>query len=205
MITTIGEIVRGDAAVFPPYLYEAYRSTIRRAPTHAAGRGAADALGADRARAGDQRRHARGRRPHAQRRHRRRGDRPAHHRDRARARRARARRCRTRWSKSGRPTPPGATSTSATSGRGRSTRTSWASAAASPNATGEYRFLTIRPGAYPWKNHPNAWRPAHIHFSLFGAIVDVAPGDADVLPRRPAAGARPDLQRRADRGGAARG
>ena len=35
MITTIGEIVRGDAAVFPPYLYEAYRSTIRRAPHHA--------------------------------------------------------------------------------------------------------------------------------------------------------------------------
>ncbi|MBI1395891.1 MAG: protocatechuate 3,4-dioxygenase subunit beta [Betaproteobacteria bacterium] len=33
---------------------------------------------------------------------------------------------------------------------------------------GEYRFLTIRPGAYPWRNHPNAWRPAHIHFSLFG-------------------------------------
>jgi protocatechuate 3,4-dioxygenase beta subunit len=31
---------------------------------------------------------------------------------------------------------------------------------------GEYRFLTIRPGAYPWRNHPNAWRPAHIHFSL---------------------------------------
>jgi protocatechuate 3,4-dioxygenase beta subunit len=34
---------------------------------------------------------------------------------------------------------------------------------------GVYRFLTVRPGAYPWKNHPNAWRPAHIHFSLFGA------------------------------------
>jgi protocatechuate 3,4-dioxygenase beta subunit len=33
---------------------------------------------------------------------------------------------------------------------------------------GEYRFTTIRPGAYPWKNHENAWRPAHIHFSLFG-------------------------------------
>lgn len=33
---------------------------------------------------------------------------------------------------------------------------------------GYFRFLTIRPGAYPWKNHPNAWRPAHIHFSLFG-------------------------------------
>ena len=33
---------------------------------------------------------------------------------------------------------------------------------------GEYRFITIRPGAYPWRNHENAWRPAHIHFSLFG-------------------------------------
>lgn len=32
--------------------------------------------------------------------------------------------------------------------------------------TGAYRLLTIRPGAYPWKNHPNAWRPAHIHFSV---------------------------------------
>jgi protocatechuate 3,4-dioxygenase beta subunit len=33
---------------------------------------------------------------------------------------------------------------------------------------GRYRFVTIKPGAYPWRNHPNAWRPAHIHFSLFG-------------------------------------
>jgi protocatechuate 3,4-dioxygenase beta subunit len=33
---------------------------------------------------------------------------------------------------------------------------------------GRYRFVTIRPGSYPWENHPNAWRPAHIHFSLFG-------------------------------------
>ena len=33
---------------------------------------------------------------------------------------------------------------------------------------GWYRFVTIKPGAYPWRNHPNAWRPAHIHFSLFG-------------------------------------
>ncbi|HUA82874.1 MAG TPA: protocatechuate 3,4-dioxygenase subunit beta [Bryobacteraceae bacterium] len=33
---------------------------------------------------------------------------------------------------------------------------------------GNYRFLTIKPGAYPWRNHRNAWRPAHIHFSLFG-------------------------------------
>ena len=35
-------------------------------------------------------------------------------------------------------------------------------------ADGGYRFITIKPGAYPWKNHHNAWRPAHIHFSLFG-------------------------------------
>jgi protocatechuate 3,4-dioxygenase, beta subunit len=35
-------------------------------------------------------------------------------------------------------------------------------------ADGSYRFVTIRPGAYPWGNHPNAWRPAHIHFSVFG-------------------------------------
>ncbi|GAA5515052.1 protocatechuate 3,4-dioxygenase beta chain [Deinococcus carri] len=33
---------------------------------------------------------------------------------------------------------------------------------------GEYELITIRPGAYPWGNHPNAWRPAHIHFSVFG-------------------------------------
>jgi len=33
---------------------------------------------------------------------------------------------------------------------------------------GRYEFVTIKPGAYPWRNHDNAWRPAHIHFSLFG-------------------------------------
>jgi len=36
------------------------------------------------------------------------------------------------------------------------------------DAEGRYRFVTIRPGEYPWANHHNAWRPAHIHFSLFG-------------------------------------
>ncbi|HZR95068.1 MAG TPA: protocatechuate 3,4-dioxygenase subunit beta [Gaiellaceae bacterium] len=35
---------------------------------------------------------------------------------------------------------------------------------------GRYRFTTIKPGAYPWRNHHNAWRPAHIHFSLFGRM-----------------------------------
>ncbi len=34
---------------------------------------------------------------------------------------------------------------------------------------GRYEFTTIKPGAYPWRNHDNAWRPAHIHFSLFGS------------------------------------
>jgi protocatechuate 3,4-dioxygenase beta subunit len=34
---------------------------------------------------------------------------------------------------------------------------------------GRYEFTTIKPGAYPWKNHHNAWRPAHIHFSVFGS------------------------------------
>jgi protocatechuate 3,4-dioxygenase beta subunit len=33
---------------------------------------------------------------------------------------------------------------------------------------GRYRFVTIKPGSYPWQNHDNAWRPAHIHFSVFG-------------------------------------
>jgi protocatechuate 3,4-dioxygenase beta subunit len=36
------------------------------------------------------------------------------------------------------------------------------------DAEGRYRFTTIKPGAYPWRNHHNAWRPAHIHFSVFG-------------------------------------
>jgi protocatechuate 3,4-dioxygenase, beta subunit len=37
------------------------------------------------------------------------------------------------------------------------------------DAQGRYRFITIKPGEYPWRNHYNAWRPAHIHFSLFGS------------------------------------
>ena len=37
------------------------------------------------------------------------------------------------------------------------------------DAEGRYRFTSIKPGAYPWRNHHNAWRPNHIHYSLFGA------------------------------------
>jgi len=36
------------------------------------------------------------------------------------------------------------------------------------DSEGRYRFVSIKPGAYPWQNHENAWRPAHVHFSLFG-------------------------------------
>jgi protocatechuate 3,4-dioxygenase beta subunit len=36
------------------------------------------------------------------------------------------------------------------------------------DGAGRYRFMTIKPGAYPWPNHHNAWRPNHIHYSLFG-------------------------------------
>jgi protocatechuate 3,4-dioxygenase beta subunit len=39
------------------------------------------------------------------------------------------------------------------------------------DAEGNYKFYTIKPGAYPWGNHHNAWRPQHIHFSLFGANI----------------------------------
>ena len=37
------------------------------------------------------------------------------------------------------------------------------------DGAGRYKFISVKPGAYPWGNHHNAWRPAHIHFSLFGA------------------------------------
>jgi protocatechuate 3,4-dioxygenase beta subunit len=36
------------------------------------------------------------------------------------------------------------------------------------DADGTYRFVTVKPGAYPWRNHHNGWRPQHLHFSLFG-------------------------------------
>jgi protocatechuate 3,4-dioxygenase, beta subunit len=36
------------------------------------------------------------------------------------------------------------------------------------DSQGRYRFVSIKPGAYPWRNHANAWRPAHIHLSIFG-------------------------------------
>jgi protocatechuate 3,4-dioxygenase beta subunit len=56
---------------------------------------------------------------------------------------------------------------------------------------GNYRFLTVKPGAYPWGNHHNAWRPNHIHFSLIGPALQTRlvtqmyfPGDP-LLPLDP--------------------
>ncbi len=55
-----------------------------------------------------------------------------------------------------------------TIGRRRSIRTSPVRGGGVTDDEGRYRFTTIKPGPYPWGNHHNAWRPAHIHFSLFG-------------------------------------
>jgi protocatechuate 3,4-dioxygenase beta subunit len=68
---------------------------------------------------------------------------------------------------------------------------------------GGYHFTSIKPGAYPWRNHPNAWRPAHIHFSLFGhgfasrLITQMYfPGDP-LLPLDPIFNSVPDARARA--------
>lgn len=67
---------------------------------------------------------------------------------------------------------------------------------------GRYAFTTIKPGAYPWKNHANAWRPAHIHFSLFGTSILTRlvtqmyfPGDP-LLPLDPIFNGVPDSEAR---------
>ena len=61
---------------------------------------------------------------------------------------------------------------------------------------GRYRFMTIKPGAYPWGNHPNAWRPQHIHFSLFGGSFGPRLVTQMYFPGDPLFAVRPDLQRR---------
>ncbi len=61
---------------------------------------------------------------------------------------------------------------------------------------GAYRFMTVKPGAYPWRNHHNAWRPNHIHFSLVRSKFRHSPDYSDVFSRRSASGYRPDLQQR---------
>jgi protocatechuate 3,4-dioxygenase, beta subunit len=167
LITTIGAIVRGDQAIFPPYLYEAYRSTIRRAPslplvdlplTLSELTGPGPTISALTPEDADLTRNA-GTGGEAI------GQRiivtgrvlDAH----------------------GEPIPHTLVEVWQANAAGRYVHQNdqWPGPL-DPNflgigrcrtdADGVYRFLTIRPGAYPWKNHPNAWRPAHIHFSLFG-------------------------------------
>jgi protocatechuate 3,4-dioxygenase beta subunit len=66
---------------------------------------------------------------------------------------------------------------------------------------GRYRYVTIRPGAYPWGNHPNAWRPAHIHLSLLGPtfvtrlVTQMYFPDDPLIPLDPIAGAVPAAAR----------
>jgi protocatechuate 3,4-dioxygenase, beta subunit len=67
---------------------------------------------------------------------------------------------------------------------------------------GAYRFVTVKPGAYPWRNHANAWRPAHVHFSLFGPSLASRlvtqmyfPGDP-LIPLDPILNAIPDRRGR---------
>jgi protocatechuate 3,4-dioxygenase beta subunit len=71
------------------------------------------------------------------------------------------------------------------------------------DADGRYRFVTIRPGAYPWGNSDNAWRPAHIHFSVFGQaftqrlVTQMYFPDDPLFDQDPIAGAVPDPAARA--------
>ncbi len=70
-------------------------------------------------------------------------------------------------------------------------------------ADGRYTFVTVKPGAYPWRNHDNAWRPAHIHFSLFGRaftqrlVTQMYFPDDPLLALDPVANAVPDPAARA--------
>jgi protocatechuate 3,4-dioxygenase beta subunit len=166
-ITTISAIIRGDAAIFPPFLYEAYQSTIRRAPglplidvplTLSELTGPGPALSAATPEDADLTRNAGtggeaiGQRIVVQGRV---------------------------LNRHGEPLPNTLVEVWQANAAGRylHRRDEWPGpldpnflgmGRCRTNADGVYRLLTVRPGAYPWRNHPNAWRPAHIHFSLFG-------------------------------------
>ena len=167
MTTTIGAIVRGDSEVFPPYLYEAYQSTRGRAPalplievplTISELTGPGPAIGAVTSEDADLTRNA------------------------GTGGEAIGQRIIVTGrvlDDNGQPIPNTLVEVWQANAAGRyiHKRDQWPGPL-DPNflgigrcltdEAGVYRFLTIRPGAYPWKNHPNAWRPAHIHFSLFG-------------------------------------
>jgi len=165
--TTIGEIVRGDREVFPPYLYEAYQSTRRRAPmlplielplTLSELTGPGPAVSAVTPEDSNLTRNA------------------------GTGGEAIGQRIIVTGrvlDQDGRPVPNTLIEVWQANAAGRylHKRDQWPGPL-DPNflgigrcltdVAGVYRFLTIRPGAYPWLNHPNAWRPAHIHFSVFG-------------------------------------
>jgi protocatechuate 3,4-dioxygenase beta subunit len=165
--TSIGAIVRGDAAVFPPFLYEAYRSTLRRAPglplvevplTLSELTGPGPALSAVTPEDADLTRNAGT------------GGEAIGQRIIVTGRVLDA---------GGDPVPHTLVEVWQANAAGRylHRRDQWPGpldphflgiGRCLTDAEGVYRFLTVRPGAYPWKNHPNAWRPAHIHFSLLG-------------------------------------
>lgn len=167
MQTTIAEIVRGDREVFPPYLYEAYQSTRRRAPgrplldvpltlTELTGPG--PAISAVTPEDADMTRNAGT------------GGEAIGQRIIVTGRVLDDR---------GHPIPRTLVELWQANAAGRYLHhvDQWPGPL-DPNFLGMgrcltddegvYRFQTIRPGAYPWRNHENAWRPAHIHFSLFG-------------------------------------
>jgi protocatechuate 3,4-dioxygenase, beta subunit len=167
MITTIGEIVRSDREIFPPYLYAAYQSTIRRAPsmplidvplTLSELTGPGPAISAVTPEDADLTRNA------------------------GTGGEAIGQRIIVTGrvlDEYGAPIPHTLIEVWQANAAGRyiHKRDDWPGpldphflgiGRCLTDANGVYRFLTIRPGAYPWKNHPNAWRPAHIHFSLFG-------------------------------------
>jgi protocatechuate 3,4-dioxygenase beta subunit len=166
--TTIGAIVRGDREVFPPYLYEAYQSTRRRAPTLplieipltiSELTGPGPAISAVTPEDADLTRNAGT------------GGEAIGQRIIVTGRVLDDR---------GNPIPDTLLEIwqANASGRYLHKRDQWPGpldpnflgmGRCFTNGEGVYRFLTIRPGAYPWKNHVNAWRPAHIHFSLFGS------------------------------------
>ena len=103
-------------------------------------------------------------------------------------------RCRARWWSSGRPTRPALPPPQRQLlSRRIWTRISAAAAACTrPMQDGATGFRTIKPGAYPWRNDVNGWRPAHIHVSVFGIGLRAAADHADVFRGRPADPALPD-------------
>lgn len=165
--TNIGEIVLGDREVFPPYLYAAYRATVLRSPnialldvplTLSELTGPGPAMSAVTPEDADLTRNAGGE---------------------GEALGQRIIVSGRVLDERGRPVPNSLVEVWQANAAGRYLHRSdsWP-APLDPNflgmgrcltdAAGVYRFLSIHPGAYPWRNHPNAWRPSHIHFSLFG-------------------------------------